>query len=765
MSGIFGSGKTDQTPIAYTGININTAVRYLPVPVLLGYGRLGINLIDYLDFTSKAQSGSGGGKGGGNTTTGYKYSATLVMGLCEGEVGANTGALIWKEKALVSLSSEGMSLFRGTVGQAPWSYLTANHPDHAFTYSETAYAAVANYDLQSSPDTPNMNILTYGPLWGSGITCRMSYLPPYHVPALGDADPVLAAKEILNNQQWGVPDFPESVIDTASWLFSAAATTTGDAAWQTYCSASGIAVSVLMNDQEAASDILARLAQLTNTALFWSEGRLKAVPYGDSALTANGYHFVPNVTPVYDLSDADYVRQSKKDPIEIDRVDPADVYNCYRLEWSNCYLGFVAQPIEDKEQHLVEDHGLRVAPTIQAHEITHPKVAQTVVNLIKQRGCYILRTFKFKLSAEYFLLEPMDLVTLTDTDLGLSQVAVRITKIEEDDKGEFTITAEEFPAGVATTALYATETDVPTPVDTGVAAKLVNPPVILEPPANLASNGGAEVWIAASGGAGGEADPYWGGCQVWLSLDDISYEQIGTIEAPARQGVLTAPLAAFAGTNPDDADTLSVNLNESGGQLTSATTGDAAAGRTLCWVDGELLNFATATLTSITVNVSEAQIVALSADLSSGAITVENAATFLADGGVGYTGGAALTKVASNPAAGQYTVDAGVYGFNGADTQADVTIAYSFTGPGYDLTGLVRGYGGTEPGAHATGAQFVRLDGAVFKYPLAQEYVGQMLYLKLVSFNAWGNGLEDISTVEPLTYVPVGTGYTIAPPT
>lgn len=765
MSGIFGSNQNNQAPIAYTSININTAVRYLPVPVLLGYGRLGINLIDYLDFTSKAQSDGGGGKGGGNTTTGYKYSATLVMGLCEGEVGANTGALIWKEKALVSLSSEGLSLFRGTVGQAPWSYLSANHADHAFTYSETAYVAVANYDLQSSPDTPNINVLTYGPLWGTGITCHMTYLPPYRVPALGDADPVLAAKEILNNRQWGVPDFPEDVIDTASWLYSSTATTTGDATWQTYCAANGIALSVLMNDQEAASDIVARLAQLTNTALFWSEGRLKAVPYGDGALTANGYHFVPNVTPVYDLSDADYVRQSKKDPIEIDRVDPADIYNCYRLEWTNCYQGFVVQPIEDKEQHLVEDYGLRVAPTVQGHEITHPKVAQTVVNLIKQRGCYILRTFKFKLSAEYFLLEPMDLVTLTDTDLGLTQVAVRITKIEEDDKGEFTLTAEEFPAGVATAALYATETDVPVPVDTGVAAKPVNPPVILEPPANLASNGGAEVWIAASGGQDGEADPYWGGCQVWLSLDDVTYAQIGTIDAPARQGVLTAPLAAFAGTNPDNTDTLSVNLNESGGQLTSATAGDAAAGRTLCYVDRELVNFAAATLTSITVSVTEAQTVALSADLSSCSVTVNKASSFVADGGVSYTGGAELTLVASSPAQGQYTVDVGVYGFNSADAEAAVTIAYSFAGPGYGLTGLVRGSGGTAAAAHATGSQFARLDSAIFKYALPQSYVGQTLYLKLVSFNAWGNGLEDISTVTPVTYVPAGTGYTIAPPT
>jgi len=42
---------------------------------------------------------------------------------------------------------------------------------------------------------------------------------------------------------------------------------------------------------------------------------------------------------------------------------------------------------------------------------------------------------QFKLSFEYCLLEPMDLVTITDTLLGLTNVAVRITEIEEDDAG------------------------------------------------------------------------------------------------------------------------------------------------------------------------------------------------------------------------------------------------------------------------------------------------------------------------------------------
>ena len=45
----------------------------------------------------------------------------------------------------------------------------------------------------------------------------------------------------------------------------------------------------------------------------------------------------------------------------------------------------------------------------------------------------------------YSLLEPMDIVELSDATLGLDRAAVRITEIAEDDNGELTVTAEEIP--------------------------------------------------------------------------------------------------------------------------------------------------------------------------------------------------------------------------------------------------------------------------------------------------------------------------------
>jgi hypothetical protein len=214
------------------------------------------------------------------------------------------------------------------------------------------------------------------------------------------------------------------------------------------------------------------------------------------------------------------------------------------------------------------------------------------VQLMLQRGLYIRNTFVFKLSGEFCLLDPMDLVTLTDPALGLNKTVVRIFDIEEDSDGALTVTAEEFPQGVATAALYPTQAKSHGVPDSAIAPQPVNTPLILEPPPALTGNV-AQLWLGASGRDG---DPNWGGCAVWASLDGISYAQIARIGSPARQGVVSAPLPAFSGTNPDSVDTLSVDLTQSGGALSSTSPTSAADGVTLCYVDGEYLSLTTATL-------------------------------------------------------------------------------------------------------------------------------------------------------------------------
>ena len=101
------------------------------------------------------------------------------------------------------------------------------------------------------------------------------------------------------------------------------------------------------------------------------------------------------------------------------------------------------------DQGLIDQYGLRSEPSVQTHEFTNPISAKISAQLQLQRKTYIRNTYKWKLGWRYSLLEPMDIVLLTDAALGLSGAAVRITQIDEDDNGELTVTAEEIPGVTA----------------------------------------------------------------------------------------------------------------------------------------------------------------------------------------------------------------------------------------------------------------------------------------------------------------------------
>src|SRR5579863_6406588 len=143
------------------------------------------------------------------------------------------------------------------------------------------------------------------------------------------------------------------------------------------------------------------------------------------------------------------------------------------------------------------------------------------------------------------------------------------------------------PIGVGTATLYPKLTTTGTGYDMLVAPGNTNAPIIFEPPAAL-SGGALEVWLIASGGAN------WGGCQVWISSDGNTYALAGTVYRGARQGVLSANLPSHA--DPDTADTLAVDMTESQGQLLSGTSADANNFVTLCYCDGELISYESATL-------------------------------------------------------------------------------------------------------------------------------------------------------------------------
>jgi hypothetical protein len=183
----------------------------------------------------------------------------------------------------------------------------------------------------------------------------------------------------------------------------------------------------------------------------WSGNTLKIIPYGDQPLAANGASWSPNIAWQYSLGDGDFLRfgdsggEGASDPVLLTRSDAAQATNWLSLEYMDRASGYNPQIVAAFDQGLIDQYGLRSEPPVQAHEFTNPTSAAIAAQLLLQRRAYIRNSYKFKLGWRYALLEPMDIVLLTDAALGLVGKAVRVTAVEEDDNGELTITADEIP--------------------------------------------------------------------------------------------------------------------------------------------------------------------------------------------------------------------------------------------------------------------------------------------------------------------------------
>lgn len=686
----------------YTGIQIQTSSGAIPIQIIYGLNKVAPNVISSVGFQAIAQYAQSGGKGGvfgggGGQVESYDYKTAAILGVCEGPI---AGVISTFKNNTAEGLVDGV-YFNGEPGQVAWSYMSENYPGQALSYPGLAYVADALLDLGSSASMPALyfEVGSYGYTSGSNGA---------------DCDPSAMIYDFLTNARYGVL-FPTASIDTAQ-LF---ASQDGDGSYQSYCNATGLALSAVLSDQETASSILTRWLQLTNSACLWSEGLLKIIPYGDTPVTGDiiSYHgaapysfstntttsvsyatpnassvvgtksFTPNVTPVYALTDDDFVYGSgtggsdgsgkgdDEDPVNVLRSDPYSIYNWFSLEIYQRSNFYDATPISVFDQDMIDTYGLRIQATITAHEICDENVAQISGELIKNRAIYIRKTYTFKLSWEFCLLEPMDLVTLTQTEMGLNGEVVRIISIEEDENGLLAVTAEEFPAGVATAVKYAVQTKTGGGVSPNADPGSINPPILFEAPYGLAAG------LFVYGGVSGANLPTWGGCYVWTSTDGVNYSRLqNPITGPSRMGqsVIDLPPVAIVvgGTNIDSQNPLIVNLEESGATLSSASNADMIAGNTACYIGGEVVAYQDATLT----------------------------------------------------APNQYT-----------------------------LTPLQRGAFDSPCVDHGPGTPFLRIDDNVFKYPYTATQIGTTLFIKFQSFNTLGGGLQDLSTLPVYNYTITGS--------
>lgn len=444
------------------------------------------------------------------------------------------------------------------------------------------------------------------------------------------------------------------------------------------------------------------------------------------------YTYTPNTTPLYTLGEDDYIVQELSvgtylgvtpggpalrmgagpitggftdDPVHILRSTPADALNMVQLEVTDRGMSYNPSVTEAFDQGSIDLYGVRRDTSVKASAIVDPYfVAATVAQLILQRQLLYRNTYSFQLGWKYILLEPMDLVQVTDARLGAQAITVRITSIEEDDEGTLTITCEDwfgtpgpvmYPPAAAISTFGGVEslgsgggTATPYPTQSsaseasqpnyGLAAPSVSTPFILEPTAELLAAQGQTSPYIIIGLSGGPNETYranWGGANIYVSLDGDTFAPLGEFLGRSTMGFTAADCAASGSA-------LAVDLGESGGSLNSVSGQIAASGVSLCALRTqsgqlELLTYTTATL----------------------------------------------------------------------------------TGPNqYTLTGLYRALYGTFAIDLPTGSQFLSLGSGPFFYKvLPAQFVGQTLYFEFQSFNLVGGGSQPLSETEIYSYVPVGS--------
>lgn len=563
MGGLFGQKTQSTTPTRLNGISINQSVYGNAIPIVYGTSRIPLTLIDYVDFKATPHSDSTGGKGGGGgSTSSFTYSASIVGLLSEGTI---TDVLaVYSDKTQTTLAGVNLALFKGTGLQAPWSYMTQFHPDHALPYDHLAYVAGANFDLGNSAGLPNLTFEV------KGLKLYADTL---------DAEPSDIIVDYCTDFHHGIG-------------FNYLSGLKGANSYSTYCIAMDFLISPQETTQRQAQDFIKELLQVTNSnAVFTPGNGLRIVPYADQPVTGNGVTHTPDLTPVYRFKDADYLYDAGQPPIKWSSVPTKKTFNIWTVEYLNRANQYNVDTETYSDDQDIAVNGKRAAPTVSLHSITRASVALRVATHLCLRNLYVRRQGVFKVRADFSLLEPMDYVAVDDPVTGDVDKLVRIIKTEDSidgDRGEvFTITAEEVLVGPASAPVYDTELAQGYAANYGAdPGNVVKPYIFTAPPALTSSaSGGYEEWIAVIGSTG-----LWGGAYIWASLDNQTYSRIGIKSNPSRYGTLVSTLAS--GSDPDTSNTLVLEFSGSLPiTLDSATRSSADALRMLLIVDGEIMAF------------------------------------------------------------------------------------------------------------------------------------------------------------------------------
>lgn len=375
----------------------------------------------------------------------------------------------------------------------------------------------------------------------------------------------------------------------------------GLANYRAFCQSYGIFLSKVLDTQTQASQILDQIMEMTQSAACWDGAQLKIIPYCEISNFGNGASYVsPSAAgPVATLTDDDFIQVdaegNPKPPVTVERSRPQQDYNSLTINFTDRANGQVdpvnfpngggsynqnSVVITDQADVMVQGP---IAGSSKDFSWIHDLTLATNAGLAALRRNSIVKRKKFTWTVQprFGYLSLMDLVLVTEKSFPNSPFPARITKIVDNPNFSLDMEAEPFIYGgsqFSPTGLTP-QTGSGTPiVNQNVDPGSVNTPIIFEAIPSISTQ--PELWLCLSG-----ANANYGGCDVWLSTDGGStYNNVGRIYGQQTMGlVFFANYPSHA--DPDNANTLDVDLTQSFGTLSSFTTTQRDAFLSLCYVD------------------------------------------------------------------------------------------------------------------------------------------------------------------------------------
>lgn len=501
------------------------------------------------------------------------FAGPMIIGLGEGPI-IGIGKLWVESKRYAEGTWEeltGWSCIVGARSQSPWSWLSTTYPDEALGYGGTAL--LVNSAVQSD-SAGNVEAITAEVKFGTAAYSRSG--------AALDALPSAIITDLLTSTLYAA-GWPAGRVASMATGPDGLAASSADR----YCHALAFYLSMLVDDQRTVLEAVEEVLGACNLAAFRSGAQIKVVPLGDTEVTRGAYTYTPCTTIRAHFTSADFLCEEDEDPIQVEVRPREEVFNDWPIEYTDRGSDYELRTVSYPDAADIDDvQEQRTAQKLSFPSITDPEHATTLSKILAQQSIHTRRSFSWRVSIRHCRLERIDLVTLSDTRLGLSEFVVRISAIDEEEfQGDKALrfTAEEVVQGVGHAIGYVPQPSAGTATNTAAAPGNANAPVLAQAPAAYAG-GKQRLFVVTGGGQD------WGGAEVWTSWDNATWSYQGTILRGVH-GVLSAILAS--GSDPDTVNTLAVDLAVSGGQLPTASVAERDALSTLCNVDGEWVSYAT----------------------------------------------------------------------------------------------------------------------------------------------------------------------------